>query len=77
MTNAYQRAKARKIATFLERSCATSTVRQSELPKLVSLMTPDQWRTVSFAAGVAVADYAAKAIVLDLLRRKELRVVAR
>lgn len=67
MPNGYQKAKAKKIAGVLVRAAAASTIAMSQLPELAARMTADQWRTVSFQAGVPVADRSAKVLVIALL----------
>jgi hypothetical protein len=73
--NSYQQHKANVIIRFLEKSIACSTIRVSELPKLISCMSARDWQTVCFAAGVPVADIPAKRLVLDGLRRKQIKIV--
>ena len=66
--NAYQVRKAKQIANFLLECREQSTLGRLELAKVVAIMDANQWRTVSFAAGVPVADLLCKAAVLALLR---------
>lgn len=73
--NRYQRTKARKIADCLLKASAQSSVRATELPRLVSLMSDRDWQTLCFAAGVPIADLTAKRFVLAELRGKSLTVV--
>jgi hypothetical protein len=72
--NGYQMAKAKKIADYL-RDCAGDRMTAHQLSKCVAIMDSDQWRTVSFQAGVPVADLDAKVAVLAILRGKELHAV--
>lgn len=77
--NAYQMAKARKIAAFLQ-DCASKTKQETrpyELAKIVTLMSPDEWRTVSFHAGVPMAELECKAVVLAVLRSRVPQVVGK
>ena len=73
----YQAHKASVIVRYLETAVACSTIRVSELPKLVSLMSERDWQTLCFAAGVPLADIPAKQMVLDQLRRKSVTIVRR
>jgi hypothetical protein len=68
--NSYQTSKARRIVAVLCAAQAESSLSRHELTKLVTLMSADQWRAISFAAGVAVADITAKAAVLAYLRER-------
>ena len=70
--NGYQNSKALTIANFL-RDSADRTMEATTphtLARCVALMTHDEWRSVSFAAGVPVADLQCKAAVLGLLRAR-------
>jgi hypothetical protein len=75
--NRYQIAKARKIAAYLQAS-ADATMEATSAPmlaKCVAIMSADEWRTISFAAGVANADIEAKAAVLAMLRGRTIHAV--
>jgi hypothetical protein len=77
--NRYQISKARKIAAFVT-ACAAKTKRATtahELCKLVALMDADQWRTLAFQAGVAVADLDCKAATLAILRKRAPRLIGK
>jgi hypothetical protein len=51
-------------------AAAQSTdVPMAQLSFLASIMSESEWRTVSFAAGVAVADQQARVMVVALLGR--------
>lgn len=65
--NPYQRRKAKAIAGVLILAAAASDTPMSQLPLLTSRMSEDQWRTVSFQAGVPVADHAARIYTIGLL----------
>lgn len=65
--NPYQRRKAKAIAGVLILAAAASDTPMSQLPGLVARMSDDQWRTVSFQAGVPVADRAARIYTIGLL----------
>lgn len=67
MPNSYQRRKARKIAAVLMLAAVNSDTPIANLPLLASRMTESQWRTVSFEAGVAVADRPARVFTIALL----------
>ena len=55
--NRYQARKAKLIAATMVLAAAQSTdVPMAQLSFLASIMSESEWRTVSFAAGVAVAD---------------------
>jgi hypothetical protein len=71
--NRYQAKKGRRMAaTILRAACSSQSVTISELARISSKMTEDQWRTVAFQAGVAVPDVEAKrATVAYLLRVAE------
>jgi hypothetical protein len=69
MPNAYQRHKARLIAATLLLAATQTDIPMSQLALLASHMSPEQWRTVSFQAGVAVADKAAQVLTVALLAR--------
>ena len=73
--NAYQLRKAKQIAAFLLECRDQSTLGRLECAKVVAIMTSDQWRTVTMAAGVPVADLDAKAAVLALLRGRAIHAV--
>lgn len=64
--NSYQKRKAKAIAGVLILAAA-SDIPMSQLPVLASNMSEDQWRTVSFQAGVPVADRAARIYTIGLL----------
>lgn len=68
-TNNYQRRKAKLIAAVLLRAAALADIPMAELHKMAARMTPDQWRTVSFQAGVPVADHEARVLTVALLMR--------
>ena len=72
--NSYQIAKAKKIAAYL-RDCAGDRMTAHHLAKCVAIMDADQWRTVSFQAGEALADIDCKVAVLAILRGRELHAV--
>lgn len=65
--NPYQKRKAKAIAGVLILAAAASDTPMSQLPILVSRMSEDQWRTVSFQAGVPIADHAARVLTIALL----------
>ncbi len=65
--NGYQSRKAREIAASLIRAASGSSVGISELPGFAARMTEANWRTVSFQAGVAVADHTAKVLTIAYL----------
>lgn len=67
MPNGYQKRKARLIAAVLILAAAQSETPMSQLAQLAARMSPDQWRTVSFQAGVAIADHAAKVLTIAYL----------
>ena len=73
--NAYQIAKAKKIAAFLLECREQSTLGRLELAKVVAIMDAAQWQTVCFAAGVPVADLSCKAAVLALLRGRSIHAI--
>lgn len=73
----YQTRKAKAIARTLEECRKVSTLTPTELARVVAHMSADQWRTVCFASGVAVADIPAKAEALRLLRSKGVHVIPR
>ena len=77
-SNAYQLRKAKQIAASLQRAADRTMEATSGnmLARCVSLMTPGEWRTVSFTAGVANADLDCKAAVLAILRGRTIRRVA-
>ncbi len=75
--NSYQIRKARVIVNLLCSAQAESSLSRAELVKVVTMMSSEQWRTVCFAAGVAVADLPAKAAVLDTLRCRVPHVIGR
>lgn len=68
--NRYQLAKARRIAASLQRA-ADRTMEATTghmLARCVAMMTAEEWRTVSFTAGVPKADFECKAATLAILR---------
>lgn len=65
--NAYQRRKARSIAAVLLLAATQTDIPFSQLALLASRMSHREWVTVSLQAGVAVADDAAKALVVAML----------
>lgn len=68
--NRYQMRKAKLIAATMVLAAAQSTdVPMAQLSFLASIMSESEWRTVSFAAGVAVADQQARVMVVALLGR--------
>ena len=71
--NSYQIAKARKIADILIAALPQSSlVTRNELARTVARLSNDDWRTISFAAGVPVADIKARQAVLAILRKRSL-----
>jgi hypothetical protein len=73
--NAYQIRKAKQIADYLVERRKESTLGRLELAKVVAIMDANQWRTVSFAAGVPSADLSCKAAVLALLRGRTIHAI--
>lgn len=68
--NRYQARKAKLIAATMVLAAAQSTdVPMAQLSFLASIMSESEWRTVSLAAGVAVADQQARVMVVALLGR--------
>lgn len=67
--NGYQKTKARRIAASLIRACDGSSVTVHELPGIVARMSMAQWQTMAFQAGVAVADYTAKLLTIERLKK--------
>lgn len=67
MPNRYQRRKARSIAAVLLLACTQTDIPFSKLALLASRMSHREWITVSLQAGVPVADYAAKVLVVAML----------
>lgn len=65
--NSYQKRKAKAIAGVLIMAAAASDIPMSQLSVLASKMSEDQWRTVSFQAGMPVADRAARIYTIGLL----------
>jgi hypothetical protein len=67
--NRYQLRKARAIAGVLVLAAAKMPfpVPMTMLPQLAARMTHEQWVSVSLAAGVPVADHAAKVLTVALL----------
>lgn len=67
--NRYQLNKARAIAGCLVLNAAKMPfpVPMTMLPELCARMTHEQWISVSLAAGVPVADHAAKVLTIALL----------
>lgn len=68
-SNNYQKAKARRIATSLIRACDGSSVKLAELPGIVARLSMDNWRTLSFSCGVPIADYTAKLLTVERLKK--------
>lgn len=68
-TTGYQASKARKIAASLISACDGSSVTIRELPGIVARMSMENWRTVAFGAGVPVADYTAKLLTVERLKK--------
>ncbi len=68
--NAYQRRKARLIAAVLILGAAEMPfpVPMTMLAELAARMDHRQWVTVSLAAGVPVADHAAKVLTIAYLQ---------
>ena len=77
--SSYQIDKARKIVDALINAAAKTKQQTTryELAKLISRLSHDEWRTVSFAAGVPVADLPAKSAVLAILRERAPHVVGK
>ena len=75
--SAYQLSKARKIARHLIEVAAKTKqeTTRAELARIAARLSNDEWRTVAFSAGVAVADLPAKSAVLDILRKRAPHVV--
>ncbi len=67
--NGYQAAKARRIAASLIRACDGSSVKVSELPGIVARLSVAEWQTIAFAAGAPVADYTAKLLTVERLKK--------
>jgi hypothetical protein len=65
--NSYQSHKARQIAATLILAAGASDVPMIQLAQLASMFDEDQWRTVSFEAGVPVADTEARVMVVAIL----------
>lgn len=65
--NGYQKAKAKKIAAVLLMAAAASDTPMTKLADLAAHMSNDQWRTVSFQAGVSVAEQPARVLVVAIL----------
>lgn len=79
MPNRYQIAKAKRIIRHLV-ACADATMEATStfmLARCVAMMSHEEWRTVSFAAGVPVADLDCKAVVLAMLRGRSPRLLGR
>ena len=73
----YQRRKAKSIVKLLMTVLEQSSLTRRELAKCISVMSEEEWRTVAFASGVAVADLPAKMEVLNILRAKVPALVKR
>ena len=73
----YQRRKAKAIVKLLMTVLEQSSLTRRELAKCISVMSEEEWRTVAFASGVAVADLPAKMEVLNILRAKVPALVKR
>ena len=71
----YQRRKAKSIVKLLMTVLEQSSLTRREMAKCISIMSEDEWRTVAFASGVAVADLPAKLEVLNMLRANTPRLV--
>jgi hypothetical protein len=69
MPNGYQKRKAKRIAGVLMLAAAASDTPMSQLALLASRMDQRQWITVSLQAGVAVADHAARVLIVAYLSR--------
>jgi hypothetical protein len=67
MPNSYQRSKAKKIAAVLLIAAAQSGTPMADLAALAARMDEGQWRTVSFKAGVAVAEHPARVFTIAIL----------
>ncbi len=65
--NAYQTKKARAIAAVLISAALASDTSLFEAALLASRMNEEQWRSISFAAGVPVADKAARLLTVAYL----------
>lgn len=65
--NSYQKAKAKKIAGAMVLAAVAASAPLSDLAEMVARMTPDQWRTFSFQAGVPVLDTKCKVLVIAYL----------
>lgn len=68
--NAYQRAKAKKIADYLTKTRENTTLTPHQLCRATAMLNMRQWQAVAFAAGCAVVDLEAKAEVLRILRER-------
>ena len=65
--NRYQLRKARLIAAVLLTAACESDTPLAKLPELAARMSESDWRAVSFAAGVAVADVPARTMTVAIL----------
>jgi hypothetical protein len=68
MPNAYQIRKAKRITEML--LAAEHTLTRHQLARAVAICGFDEWRSISFAAGMPVADIECKAAVLAMLRER-------
>lgn len=67
MPNRYQGRKAKLIAGTLVLAAAQSDTPMSNLATLAAHMSESQWRTVSFQAGVPVADVPCRVLCIAML----------
>lgn len=66
----YQRSKARAIAaSLILAACESETLSMKDLPNLAAHFSESEWRTVSFNAGEAVADFPARVLTIAYLRK--------
>lgn len=65
--NKYQMKKARLIAAALLIAACQSDTPQANLSRLVARADEGQWTSLSFAAGVSVADVPCRALVITIL----------
>lgn len=65
--NRYQKHKAKLIAATLLIAAAQSNTPMSQLAGMAASFGESEWRTVSFTAGVAVADTPARVYVVAIL----------
>lgn len=67
MPNGYQKRKAKLIAGTLVLAAVANDTPFTKLADLAARMSEAQWRTVSFQAGVAVADKPARVLCVAML----------